>query len=53
MMENKMNILVTSLEELKENEKQNLIQVKEKGKILKKILISELEKNWKFHPNNY
>ena len=42
MMENKMNILVTSLEELKENEKQNLIKEKEKGK--KNSKITELEK---------
>ena len=42
MMENKMNILVTSLEELKENEKQNLNKEKEKGK--KNSKISELEK---------
>jgi hypothetical protein len=44
MMENKMNVLVNSLEELKENEKQNLIQ--EKGKNSKKnsSKISELEK---------
>ena len=42
MMENKMNILVTSLEELKENEKQNVIKEKEKGK--KNSKITELEK---------
>ena len=44
MMENKMNILVTSLEELKENEKQNLIKDKEKGK--KNSKITELEKKF-------